>query len=280
MAKYLDFHTHLLRHRIFNVKTVILLGILWLTEDMMLQQVAALGAAVGERITPAAYVFLQSYAGFLLIFFLEIMVFYSDTPFITHEQLYVILRTGKIRWYLDQIVYIVISSLLIVLSAFFLCMLRLLPILKYSLSWDRVLGTLALTDAGQQFDIVIAVPYKILNRYEPAEAIVYSLLIGWGVVCFIGILMFCISLIRNRKTAIIIATIMTLIFGIQNYYPTWIRYLIPLSWMQITELGVRYSEFAPTQKYVCIMLPIFLCTVFFLGFLCIKKKDFEWMEEE
>lgn len=280
MVKYAGFQARLFRHRVFAVKTLLLLGILWIMEDMMLRQIVAMGIATGERTIPAAYVFLQTYAGFLMILFLEVLVFYTDVPFITNEQLYVILRSGKIRWYLDQVVYIAVSSLLVVLSAFVLCMLRLLPILKWGTSWDKVLGTLALTDAGRQFEVVLGVPYKILNRYEPMEALLYSLLVGWGVVCFIGMFMFCISLLRSRKTAIILTTVMLLIFGVQNYYPSWVNYLVPLSWMQISEQGVRYSEFAPTQKYVCIMLPVFLCVVFLVGFLSVRKKDFEWMEEE
>lgn len=280
MAKYLGVHICLLRHRMIRMKTVLLLGILWLTEDMMLQQFVALGIVTEEKTTPAAYVFLQSYAGFLLIFFLQVLVFYSDVPFTNHEQMYVVLRTGKIRWYLNQTAYIVSSSILLVFSAFFICLIRLSPILHFCLSWDRVLGTLALTDAGRQFDVVIPIPYKILNRYEPVGALAYSLLVGWGVVCFIGLFMLCISLFRSRKTAIIIITAMILLFGIQNYYPVWVRYLIPLSWMQIAELGVRYSEFAPSEGYVCLMLPFLICVVFILGFICVRKKDFEWTEEE
>lgn len=280
MTKYFKFHLNLLHHRMFNIKTIILLGVLWITEDMMLQQVVALGTATGEKITPAVYVFLQSCAGFLLIFLGETLVFYSDVPFFTNDQMYVILRTGKIRWYLDQIVYIAVSSLLILLTAFLFCLLRTFSILKFSLHWDRILGTLALTDAGRQFEVAIPVPYKILNYYKPVEAIAYSLLIGWGVVCFVGMLMFTVSLIRNRKAAIVIATVMILVFGVQNYYSVWVRYLIPLSWMQITELGVRYSDFAPTQRYVFVMLPLLLGAVFLFGLLYIKKTNFEWTEEE
>lgn len=280
MTKYMNFYVKLLHRRIFNIRNLILLGILWLTEDMMLQQIIALGVKTGEKITPAAYVFLQSYAGFLLILFLEAMVFYTDAPFITYEQLYVVLRTGKTRWYFDQIVYIVVSSLMILLTTAFLCIVRLFPVIKFSLSWDRILGTFALTDAGQQFEVVLPVPYKILNRYEPIEAMGYSLLAGWGILCFIGMCMFVISLLRNRKEAVIITTVMILIFGIQDYYPAWIRYIVPLSWMQITELGVRYSEFSPTQKYVSVALPVILGVLTAIGFWSVNKADFEWIEEE
>lgn len=276
----MDFYVKLLHRRIFNIKNLILLGILWITEDMMLQQVIAIGMETGEKITPAVYVFLQSYAGFLLILFLEVMIFYADVPFISHEQFYVVLRTGKKRWYLDHMIYIIVSSLIILLTAVFLCIVRSIFIIKFSLSWDRILGTLALTNAGQQFDVVIPVPYKILNRYDPIEAMGYSLLVGWGILCFIGMFMFVISLIRNRKEAVIITTIMILIFGIQEYYPPWVRYIVPLSWMQVTELGVRYSEFSPSQRYVFIMLPAFLGITFIVGFLGISKIDFEWIEDE
>ena len=280
MINYVKFQLKILHHRMFTLKTAILLGVLWNTEDMMLRQIVALGKETGEKIIPAAYVFLQSSSGFLLIFFLEIMVFYIGVPFTTNDQLYVFLRSGKSKWYLNQVVYIVVSSLMILVTAFLFCVIRLMPILKFSWSWDRILGTLALTDAGQQFGIVVQVPYKILNRYEPAEAVIYSVLIGWGVICLIGMLMFSISLVWNRRVVIIIMTVMILLFGIQRYYPAWVRYLVPLSWVQITELGVRYSEFAPTQKYVCTMLPIFLCCTLGIGFWWTRKRDFEWIEEE
>lgn len=280
MIRYLKFQVRLFWHRIFSLKTIVLLGILWIIEDMMLHQIVVLGIETGEKIGPAAYVFLQSSSGFLLIFYLEIMVFYADVPFTNSDQLYVVLRSGKKRWYLDQVVYILISSLVILLSAFFFCLIRLAPILKINWVWDRILGTLALTDAGQQFDVVFRVPYKILNRYEPIEALVYSILVGWGVICLIGMLMLNISLLRNRKIAMIAMTVMILIFGIQNYYPTWVQYFVPLSWVQITELGVRYSEFAPTEAYVCIMVPVFMSFIFGVGFLIVRNLDFEWMEEE
>lgn len=280
MVKYMVFQLHLLRHRLFRIKTLLLLGILWITEDMMLSQMVVFGTATGEKTIPAVYVFLQTYSGFLLLWFLEILVFYADVPFMTGEQLYIVQRSGKKRWYLDQIVYIAVSSFLAEMTAFGLCLLRLLPILKWETSWDRILGTLALTDAGRQYEIVLNVPYKILNRYGPAEALMYSLLTGWGVICFIGMFMFSVSLMQSRKTAIILMTVMVLGFGLQEYYPVWVRYLFPLSWAQISELGVRYSEFAPTQRYVCVMLPLFLAAVFLAGFFCVRRWDFEWMEEE
>lgn len=280
MIRYTSFQKKLLFHRLYRIKNLLLAGLLWLAVDMMLQQVVEFGLAIAERTTPFVYVFLLSNNGFLLLFFLEVVVFYADVPFINQEQLYIILRMGKGKWYLKQAFYIIESSFIIIIISFFLCLVRLTPILKFQLSWDRVLGTLALTDAGQQFSVLLSIPYKILNRYEPAEAFLYSILVGWGVLAFIGMFMFCVSLYWSRRTAVITMTAMILLFGIQDYYTTWCRYLLPLSWVQITELGVRYSEFAPTQNYVIRMLPMFLMLLFIVGFLCIKKKDFDYMEEE
>ena len=59
MINYVKFQLKILHHRMFTLKTAILLGVLWITEDMMLRQIVALGKETGEKIIPAAYVFLQ-----------------------------------------------------------------------------------------------------------------------------------------------------------------------------------------------------------------------------
>lgn len=267
-------------YKLISLKNGILLFFLWIIEDLILNDIQLFANIIDKKTTPAIYVFLQSDQMFLLLFMLEIIWFYAEVPFTYKNQIYYIIRKGKIKWYLQHIAYLVFSSFSIIMISFAVCLIQLAGSLSFTLKWDQVLGTLALTDASIQYEIVMQVPYKIISHYSPLEALSYTLAIGWGCVLFIAVFMYIMSFLFGRKIAVILASGYILLFAVQQYYSSFLNYVSPVSWMRITEVGEKYSDLAPEIHYIATAIIIGLFILFLIGYIWIKRHDIIWMEEE
>lgn len=268
-----------LNQRVFRLKFWILLGILWIIEDGLTRKIVEFSKMTGEKTTPAVYVFIQSTPIFFTIFLLVVICFFSEAPFTGREQLYVILREGKKRWYFRQLCYLFYGATIVMAAAVLICQMQMLSCLKLSEDWDKILGTLALTSAGVEYRIPVAISYRIIAHYTPQEAFFHTILIGWGVTLFLGVFMFAVSLCFTRKAALLTATAMVIMCSLHRYYPAWMHYASPVSWISTVTLGLKYMDHAPGLSYVRVALPaaIGLCVV--VGWIVIQKTDLDWTEE-
>lgn len=120
----------------------------------------------------------------------------NDAPFLDDMQLFIIVRSGRGTWCLGQLLYILLGSLLYVLCIAAGCAALMLPHLEWSLSWGRVIATLA---TGQ-----VALPTyfefscNIYKAFSPLTAMGMSTLYCWLGCCCLGMLIFFVNLSGTR----------------------------------------------------------------------------------
>lgn len=232
--------------------------------------------AVYVPATPWIFPFLTSDPTLLLMLMLGIVMLFCDAPFIDAHQPYLIIRAGKRNWLLGQIGYIMLASALYFFFIIMVSVLLLLPNLTFSFEWGKILGTLALTDAGTQFKSILPISYSLQLNYTPVEAMAYNFLMNWLVGTFLGLLIFVLNMRFRREIGVIISTFLVFLqffyFSTRNL-PMFC--LSPVSWASLINLDITHTSALPSITYAVSVLIGLNLILIFLAHIIAHKKDID-----
>ena len=219
----LKFSWRLFVDRTVSVRMLTLLLLLGFVYHIFLSPLNSFLKSVQHPICPCIFPFLLSDIYFLILFMSAAVSYFSDAPFMKSWTMYQVIRTGRVRWALGQI------------EVF-------LPDITLSEGWGKVLYTLAMTGISGEFDIPFSISYEIISRYTVWEALGVTILISGMVITFIGLLMFCVSLIGSRLWANMLAMLFVVIPMVQlnlGRAAAGLAYISPVSWMNLSQLDIR-----------------------------------------
>ena len=217
--------------------------------------------------TPWLLPFLFSNIYFIFLFMLGVVYMFSDVPFMQHYYMYQIVRIGRKRWAIGQIVSIIFQSLFLMFFHLSVSILWIIRHCEWKLEWGKLLHTVALTNASAHYGFLFEVPYSAIQKYSPQELTILTLFIGTFVIAFTGVFMFAICLILNRYWAIAAAVAMiSMVYLVHNANPAMIQKIsafAPVSWIQTTNIGTKMYNYytRPSLTYIvcalCIGIVIF-----------------------
>ena len=153
--------------------------------------------------------------------------------------------------------------------------LILLPVIEFSWSWGKVIGTFAQTSIAIQHGISIPFSQVIFISYTPIEAMVLSFVNSCLVSFMLGLLMFLLNLRFTRSTGMIGAS--TLILWQMSVNKTWTGFIkySPVSWVSLDNIDVSSTTLYPDYKYVLSVLLIAIIVLTYLSVRCMKRKDIQ-----
>lgn len=135
-----------------------------------------------------------------IIMFLGVILLFCNAPFTDEQQMFVMLRVGKVRWFMGQILYIILASIcyfgIIVLMTIF----RFFPYIGFSLEWGD-----ALRNGSMENIFSASVPLKVLEQFSPIQAFGYAFGISVGVGIVFGLLILLINMHKESVWGIGIA---------------------------------------------------------------------------
>lgn len=88
-----------------------------------LSPVGELCARTGYKVTPYLLPFLLDEGSAVMMLFLGVVLLFCDAPFIEDEQPYIMLRSGRRIWFIGQMLYIVVASVLYLIVLYFISVL-------------------------------------------------------------------------------------------------------------------------------------------------------------
>ena len=273
--------------RFFSKKTFILALILFFSEHLFIIGVGEFCVAVQHKITPYIFPFLISYIYFQLIYTMVVLYYFADVPFMQYRGMYQVIRMGRVKWVLGHVGYIFLSSLGLSLLLVLESIVILFPQIEWSGEWGKILHTLALTDAGSQYD-VYPIPFseEVMRQYTPLQGMLLAIIVCTLVTAFLGMVMFVVSLWSSRVTAIGAASMFLClpIFtkDVDDMFKYPISCISPVSWLQITEYGSeKYGiRQMPEVNYIMCGLVVLFVVLTVLIVWKIKKTEFRWSHEE
>lgn len=205
------------------------------------------------RVTPCLLPFCFTHPFMRIVIFSCVIFLFADAPFMSELHLLLLSRTGKRKWYVAQILYLTVCSVL------FTCLIALLPVLRYLpqiaviKDWGRVVRTLSV-----QTDILHPVMYSVVQHYSQRTAMLYTIAVCTLLTLLLGMLL-CLSniLLKRRDVGIFIGALFVLldwyIYMTNNHMLLWIS---PVSWVQISNMAYARERGLPSLSYAVAMLLI------------------------
>lgn len=241
---------------------------------------------MGQKVTPFALPFVLDNPYFLIIFGFCCIYLFSDVPFLTTSQMYLMWRTGKKSWIVNRYLYIFKKSIVLCLSTTLLSIVLLGKHLLLDIDWGMFWKTMSISDYPATMDLNWPVPYNIIAEYYPLE----SLLICVGMmilICFMmGIIMFTVSLYWGKNIGIFVASVlnvMTLVYmnmrssrGLVKF----LKYLVPMEWTNLSFVDGKLAPVFLERKEILIIVVSVIVVTLLLNFICVNRIDINFSNEE
>lgn len=218
----------------------------------------------------------------LIPIMLGFIFIYCNAPFLDEQQPYLIIRVGRMVFIVAQILYIFVSSLVYTIFIFLMTVFCSLPRLAFSLEWGKIFKTLALTNAGSQFNVALNIPDSLMSQNSPMEAIAKQILLLWLIGCFLGFLIFVFNIRFSRIVGISCASLFVFLdmfadfFRMSHgYFGNKIYYFSPVSWANLTIFKSDPAETLPTFTYACFILIFLIIILVAIIIILFRKRTIE-----
>lgn len=217
---------------------------------------------------------------------LSAVYLFSNAPYLNRNGMYQMIRQGKYKWLLSQLGSIILSGFSFTAVLFFTGWIRMLPHMDWTLSWGRMMKTLAVTNAASQLNVTFVLKPSFMQSMEAWQAGLLAFMLDSFVFILIGFLLLAIGLLCNRMTALIFTGILAIVPFVTNSWNLsrhlMINLFSPVSWLQTglfyTE-NMMYAEMPPVL-WIWGMLAAYLALAVFLALLGVKRNHFQWNGEE
>ncbi len=236
---------------------------------------------IGENITVGIVPHILSDNFFAVFYGLIVCYLLSEIPYFNQDELFYITRMGRKKWFLSKALSILILMFLFTLTTFLICLVVFFPHISFSSEWGKVIKTMVYGNVS--YDLICKPSPAILSKFEPAGAIVVSLVMLWIVSTMIGYVMFTLSIFFGRVVSIVAALVSVLLALSEDLFIT-VRILPYISvclWYRLSKYGasIAYHMYYPHMwVYVTMTLGIsILCVV--LSAIKIKHTEFDWINE-
>lgn len=279
----IKFGWRLFVNRTVSIRMFTLLLLLGFVYHIFLTPLNSFVKSVNHPICPFIFPFLLSDTYFLILFMAAVVYYFSDVPFMKNWTMYQVIRTGRVRWALGQIETIFISSFTFVILAIGMTGILFLPNITLTEGWGKVLYTLSMTGTSGDFNIPFSIPYEIISSYTVLEGLGVTILVGGMVIAFIGLLMFCISLIGSRLLANVVAMVFVIMPMIQlniGMAVPELDYVSPVSWMNLSEIDITGTGSGLPFSYCVATLGIMSILLSMAIIWKIKTVDFQMVKED
>lgn len=211
---------------------------------------------------------------------------FSNAPYLNRNGMYQMIRQGKYKWLLSQLGSIILSGFSFTAVLFFTGWIRMLPHMDWTLSWGRMMKTLAVTNAASQLNVTFVLKPSFMQSMEAWQAGLLAFMLDSFVFILIGFLLLAIGLLFNRMAALIFTGILAIVPFVANSWNLsrhlMINLFSPVSWLQTglfyTE-NMMYAEMPPVL-WIWGMLSVYLALAVFLALLGVKRNHFQWNGEE
>ena len=223
-----------------RIPFVLIIVVLYVMES--LSAVLTFSRAMNIGVTPFAFVFLVNDYRIQFVIAACAVILFCNAPFEDESYQYMISRAGKLSWGLGQLLYILKMSIIYIASLVIAAILPFLGHITWSNEWGKIWGTLGKTNAGAEFGVELSVSQNIIRQYEPAYALVISILLEFSCILCIGLLIY----FGNKMTAKSVGTFAGMLTAVLDICVSndWLDWAYGFSPVSLTQLEL-FNGFAP-----------------------------------
>lgn len=287
LLNYVKYNLYSLQDKVFSSRTVTTIVLLFLCNFIFSIPILKFADSIGYKTNVTLLPFFLSSLNYMCAFVPIVIYYFSGVPFLKYSEMYCIVREGKTRWAVKQIVHIVIMSFIFM---FLLEVTSILPFIfrgDFSNEWNEVVMTLSLTDKWSEFGTVEFLN-QITNRYTPYEAMITIYFLVSLTVSFLGIFMFTISLLFSRIIAMctgFVFEVLVITAFNARIYDNYFIYMSPFSWTDLTIFekeynGYEYPNGTPSMEWCVVALLIAIAVMIVVNIIRVNHMNFNYVEED
>lgn len=217
------------------------------------------------------------------IYGISVVYFFSTVPFFQQSQMYAILRQGRREWIISKCFRVILTSFALSMTELLCSIIVLLPNVELTQNWGKVLYSLSLTAAIDEYNIKIPIPYEMIYIYSTIEAILLVICLLFGVTLMMGFIMFTISMLFSRMMAVIVGTtiaVFSIVVANLYYQVNRITFFSPFSWLDILLLDGTKGKIHPYLWQIIIIILAVMFGCIYILYKKVKIVDFVWMKEQ
>ncbi len=215
-----------------------------------------------------------------LIYTLPVIMLFCNAPFIDGNQTFVCMRSGRIRWLLGQIMYVIIASGIYYLFLFLISFFGALAAGgEVTAEWGKTLSVIANSSVAWDFGSpFITVSTKTIIYFSPFSASWFTFLLSWLCASMIGLILFFCNIVTGTKfPGIAVASvIMVLSAFIENGANYALQNLLmpfsPISWTSLNNVDVGGLTQNPSFAY-CVTVYLTAIAMLAAGILVFGRKQ-------
>ncbi len=280
--KILFYSFELTKHKLlssrFRSLCLIYAGFVWVNMSSIRDFIEATNCPVSIYIYPIMLIHIK----FRTIISFCCVYLFSDVPFLQYSKMYSLIRMGRIKWALAQILSIFETAFLFCLYMCIVPVVLCIPNVEFTGEWGKIIHTLSLTNMSQVYAINIYVPYEVLVRLKPMEAMFLAVGLSTLLISFFGVFMFAVSLVFKRNIAIVAASVVIgWSVAVYNIYKLLFPYA-PVLWLDISQIGQLFYGMKrfPDLRYILLSFLLMISVSALAAMWAIRSRDLEWVNED
>lgn len=214
-------------------------------------------------VTPYFFAF-QMYDGITrMLFYFGLILLLCNAPFVDNQQMFVLQRTGRKKWFLGQILYIAMAVAVYFLIVATAGILLFIPQVSFSSGW----GTVFTLCADHSMVSGTVVSKEMIESCTPVQACLIVFVLNWGIGMLLGLVVFYGNLFKNRVFGPAFAMGLVVFSSLISFIG-WnqARYVSPVTWAGADVFFRTKDPVSPVYAAVFLITGCLL-----LGFLIMRK---------
>lgn len=216
---------------------VLLLVMVSICADDLRHIAAELGTKTPIWIFP--FLFIQGHTK--VIYTLPLILLFCNAPFTDANQMFVFMRSGRMKWLCGQILYIAAASAVYYLFLFVISVLLTAFGGEISPEWGKTLDAMSITDYRKNNVHAVEVSYNIVAFFKPLQAVWFTFLMSWLGGMFIGLTIFFLNLVSETQyLGLTVSSAFVLFSSAVKIDYSWgkLLWFSPISWITLNNIDV------------------------------------------
>lgn len=202
------------------------------------------------------------------------MIFFADIPFMSGEELYVVLKIGKEKWSQINCCYIVLSGVLLSTLLTVLSLLTILPAISLKNEWGTLYQTFAFSGTAG----CVIINSKAMSYYSPYALMLNIFLIDALTFAFMGMLLYTLSLFVSKIWSYVIVVVLIFLQSVFGKMGLVLDNFLPFSWISASHWRFGYDRHRPDLIYIYTAFCMLLFLLAVISEWKIKRMD--WVSKE
>lgn len=265
-----------LKNSIFSFRMITILVIWIFMMDLILSGYRSVSISSGQKDVMVLLPFLQNNFFFNKIILLSVLCFFSEVPFMSRQELYVVVRLGKKKWGCKNIGYIMANSLILSALLVLSSIVLIIPTIRLSGQWGSLIRTISVS--GMVEGILLEVNADTISSFQPYELLLHQFLINSIAFCFLGMLLYTLSLFMKRIWAYICVVSLIFLPSIAGKLAIEMDNYSPCTWVQSAHWRYGFDNSKPDLVYIYVAFTMLIAILIYISQIKLEKSD--WIYQE